>query len=79
MENALLERPLYTNRARGWFGNRLIKVITGQRRVGKSFILRNLAEICRREHHEWRTILIDKELSCWDHVRDAGSLERAAA
>lgn len=79
MEDVLLERPLYTNRARGWFGNRLIKVITGQRRVGKSFTLRNLAEICRREHPEWRTILIDKELSSWDHVRDAGSLERAAA
>lgn len=79
MEDVLLERPRYTNRARGWFGNRLIKVITGQRRVGKSFTLRNLAEICRREHPEWRTILIDKELSSWDHVRDAGSLERAAA
>ena len=38
-----------------------------------------MAEICRREHPEWRTILIDKELSSWDHVRDAGSLERAAA
>jgi hypothetical protein len=79
MEDVLLERPRYTNRARGWFGNGLIKVITGQRRVGKSFTLRNLAEICRREHPEWRTILIDKELSSWDHVRDAGSLERAAA
>ena len=79
MEDVLLERPRYINRARGWFGNRLIKVITGQRRVGKSFTLRNLAEICRREHPEWRTILIDKELSSWDHVRDAGSLERAAA
>lgn len=79
MEEALIERPRYTSRARDWFGNRLIKVITGQRRVGKSFILRNLALICHREHPEWRTVFIDKELSSWDHVRDAASLEREAA
>jgi hypothetical protein len=79
MEEALLERPRYTDQARAWFGNRLIKILTGQRRVGKSFILRNLADICRRERPEWRTVLIDKELSAWDQVRDAPSLELAAA
>lgn len=79
MGDAVLDRPKYTDRARQWLGNRLIKVITGQRRVGKSYILRSIAERCRNEHPEWRTIHIDKELSAWGHVRDAADLENAAA
>jgi predicted AAA+ superfamily ATPase len=79
MEEALLDRPQYADQARAWFGSRLIKILAGQRRVGKSFILRSLADTSRRERPEWRTIFIDKELSAWDHVRDASSLELAAA
>lgn len=59
-------------------GTRLIKVITGQRRVGKSSVLQSLAAHYRIERPEVRTIVIDKERSAWDQVRDAASLERAA-
>jgi len=34
------ERSLYTERIAGYLGNRLVKVLTGQRRAGKSYILR---------------------------------------
>lgn len=79
MDDELLPRPTYLDRARAWFGTRLIKIITGQRRVGKSSVLRSLESLYRSERPELRTILIDKELSAWDSVRDATSLERAAA
>lgn len=79
MNEEVIERPRLISQARGWIGNNLIKIVSGQRRVGKSFMLRAIAEVCRREHPQWRTVFIDKELSACDHVRDAAGLERAAA
>ncbi len=79
MKTDLIERSYYTDRARPYFGTQLIKILTGQRRVGKSCILKSIADIYRRERGDWRIVIIDKELSAWDHVRDAASLEAAAA
>jgi len=79
MEQLILDRPRYTQLARPYFGNPLIKILTGQRRVGKSCMLKSLAELYRRERAEWRVVYIDKELSAWDQVRDTASLEAAAA
>ena len=42
---ASIPRPLYTDRFKPYIGKDLIKVITGQRRVGKSVILSQLAEL----------------------------------
>jgi hypothetical protein len=79
MKTDSIERPLYTARTRLFFGTPLIKIITGQRRVGKSCVLKSIADIYRAERPDWRVVLIDKELSAWDQVRDASSLEAAAA
>ena len=38
----IISRPLYIERIKGFIGKNLIKVIVGQRRVGKSFILKQL-------------------------------------
>ena len=35
----LINRPIYTERIRPFIGKGIIKVLTGQRRVGKSCIL----------------------------------------
>jgi predicted AAA+ superfamily ATPase len=66
-------------RVRPFAGTNLIKVITGQRRVGKSCLLKRLAERSAAERPEYRVVYIDKELSVWDMVRDGPSLEAAAA
>ena len=39
----LIERPYYINMIRPFIGKNVIKVLTGQRRVGKSCILKQLA------------------------------------
>lgn len=44
MEKKYIKRPLYTERIRPFIGKQLIKVLTGQRRVGKSFILIQLMD-----------------------------------
>lgn len=36
----LINRPLYTERIKPFIGKDIIKVLTGQRRVGKSCILK---------------------------------------
>ncbi|HUX20656.1 MAG TPA: ATP-binding protein [Spirochaetia bacterium] len=79
MKEELIPRPRYIDRARLWFGTRLIKILTGQRRVGKSSILRNLVSIYGEEQPEIRLVFIDKELSEWDRIHDAASLEQAAS
>ena len=44
----LINRPIYTERIRPFIGKGIIKVLTGQRRVGKSCILMQLMEDIKR-------------------------------
>ena len=77
-EDLVIPRPRYLERIRPFAGTPLIKLITGQRRVGKSSILRLLAERFRVERPGLPLIYIDKELSRWDKVKDGPSLEAEA-
>lgn len=62
----LIERQLYTDKIKKWFGKDLAIVLTGQRRVGKSCLLR-----CLREELAVRgnVIYIDKEQRQFDAIR----------
>lgn len=63
------ERPLYTERIAGYLGNRLIKVLTGQRRAGKSYILRQVAMNLIRQGVDAKNILfINRELTAFDFL-----------
>lgn len=53
----------------------LIKVLTGQRRVGKSFILRSVEDILRREHPEANFITINLEDFAFAHITKAEVLD----
>lgn len=48
----LIPRPHYTERIAPFIGKNIIKVLTGQRRIGKSFILRQVMEEIRRKEPE---------------------------
>lgn len=39
-----MDRPLYTDKISQFIGNKLVKVLVGQRRAGKSYILRQIAK-----------------------------------
>lgn len=63
------ERPLYTERIAGYSGNRLVKVLTGQRRAGKSYLMRQVAMNLVRQGVDVKNILlINRELTAFDFL-----------
>lgn len=62
----LIERQLYTDKIKKWLGKDLAIVLTGQRRVGKSCLLRCLKEEMALNGN---VIYIDKEQRQFDTIR----------
>ena len=62
----IIERQYYTNKIKQWLGKNLAIVLTGQRRVGKSCILRSLSEEMEANGN---VIYIDKEQRQFDTIR----------
>lgn len=57
----IIERPVYSKRIKPFIGKGIIKVLTGQRRVGKSYIMMQLMEDIRKENAEANIIYINME------------------
>jgi len=57
-----IERPLYIDRLRPFIGKSLIKVLIGQRRVGKSYLLMQMRDIIKKKSPDIQIIYINKEL-----------------
>lgn len=63
------ERPLYIEKISRFVGNRMIKVLTGQRRAGKSYILRQTAMKLLEQGVNGNNILfINRELMAFDFL-----------
>jgi len=56
-----IPRPLYFNRIEPYIGKHLIKFLTGQRRVGKSYVLLQVMDEIRIRYPESKIIYINKE------------------
>lgn len=65
----LLKREKYLNRIRPYFNKQLIKVITGQRRVGKSCLLKQIANELAVIDPVGNFIFIDKEKFEFDEIK----------
>lgn len=68
------KRPIYLNRISPYIGQNLIKVLVGQRRVGKSFILRQLMDLILADDPNAPIIYINKELHEFEAIQDHSSL-----
>ena len=63
-------RPLYTDRIIRYLGNRLVKVLTGQRRTGKSYILRQIAtKLIEQGVNDLNILFINKEFAVFDDLK----------
>lgn len=70
----LINRPIYTERIRPFIGKGIIKVLTGQRRVGKSCILMQLMEDIKRDDSEANIIYINMEHEEFRMIHDDSDL-----
>lgn len=71
---SIIPRPLYLDRILPYVGCGMIKVLTGQRRVGKSYILHSIEEHLRRKEPEANFVHIDMEDFAFSHIADAKAL-----
>lgn len=63
------KRDLYINRITPYMGKNLIKVIVGQRRTGKSFLMRQLIELIEQQTPDRQIIYINKEDYAFDFIK----------
>ncbi|MDE5882613.1 MAG: ATP-binding protein [Muribaculaceae bacterium] len=71
------KRHSYTERLMRYTGNRLIKVLTGQRRVGKSYIMRQMAmALLNKGVKGENTLFINRELAIFDFIHTDDDLNR---
>ena len=65
----LIKREKYLSRLRPYFNKQLIKVITGQRRVGKSYLLKQIANELTELNPVCNIIFVDKEKFEFDEIK----------
>ncbi|MEP7196362.1 MAG: ATP-binding protein [Saprospiraceae bacterium] len=65
-----IERPIYLDRICPFIGKPIIKVLTGQRRVGKSYLMLQVIDKIKKIDENINIIYIDKEKYDFDQIRN---------
>ncbi|MCF8296528.1 MAG: ATP-binding protein [Saprospiraceae bacterium] len=73
MESAFI-RKKYLEKVKPYIGKDIIKVLTGQRRVGKTTILKQIIDLVENENNNAKTIYINKENKDFQHIKTADDL-----
>jgi predicted AAA+ superfamily ATPase len=66
----IIPRPQYIEKLKAFINKPLAKVLTGQRRVGKSYLLYQIIELIQAEEHHANIIYINKEDISFDFITD---------
>lgn len=74
MIKTYIKREKYLNKIIPFIDKDLIKVIVGQRRVGKSYLLYQIIDLIKKKNSKSNIIYINKELHEYDHIKDSKSL-----
>ena len=67
-------REKYLKKVKPYIGKNIIKVLTGQRRVGKTTILRQIVELVKQEDSAANIIYINKEQNVFKHIKTGDDL-----
>jgi predicted AAA+ superfamily ATPase len=73
MESVFI-REKYLNKVKPYIGKNIIKVLTGQRRVGKTTILKQIVDLVKQEGNHVNTIYINKEHNEFRQIKTAEDL-----
>jgi predicted AAA+ superfamily ATPase len=71
-------RKDYLDKISGYIGNKLVKVLVGQRRSGKSYLLRQLIHflITEKGVSPANVFYINKEYTAFDEIKSVSELEK---
>lgn len=70
----IIDRPIYINRITRQLNRGMILVLVGQRRVGKSFILKSVANWITQNRPESNVLFIDKDFDSYNFINTAADL-----
>jgi len=70
----LINRDIYLDKIKPFIGNSLIKVLVGMRRVGKSYLLRQIIELIKNNYLQNNIIYINKEDYAFDSIKNYSDL-----
>jgi len=70
----LITRDAYISRIKPFMNKNIVKVLTGQRRVGKSYLLFQLMKVIEQDDKNANIIYINKEDLIFDFIRNAQDL-----
>lgn len=71
----IISRKYYLDRIVSYLNKGLILALTGQRRVGKSYILRDLANYIKAQDSDANIIFINKEKKIYDNLKNNADLD----
>ncbi len=66
----IVSRPIYLDRVKNFMFQNIIKVMVGQRRVGKSVLLKQIAQFIKEQKEDPNILYIDKEDLSFEHIRN---------
>ncbi len=69
MKHEIIARPIYLERIKPFINKQIIKVLVGQRRIGKSYVLLQSMEYLKQTIPNANLIRIDMELEEFRHLR----------
>ncbi len=70
----IISRQIYIDHILRFLNKGMMIALTGQRRVGKSYVLRELAEIIRQNHPDANIVYINKEKNKYDSIKNDSDL-----
>lgn len=76
MSKTYITRTRYLDQVKPFIDKQIIKVFTGQRRVGKSYLMLQIIDHIKKTNKKVNVIYIDKESYDFDHIRNYHDLTK---
>lgn len=76
MKKIYITRAKYLDQVKPFIDKQIIKVFTGQRRVGKSYLMLQIIDLIKRKNKKANIVYIDKENYAFDQIKNYHDLTK---